>query len=245
MDFLRSLSARNPRIRQFLYSFLILIPILGVFHFCCLRLGSLDLFHNTLWKMAFCLGGRALSFFLIKIGCSGGLVLAIVFVVRALFTTGEVPFLANMMMDPGEDSGGNGSGASSSNSKQPYIPDLNIPSAENIEYQLLLKELEVVMDKKRALADLIRPLIEEESTQYQSIGALPSPMEMVEMLIRRSGIPAVIEANAPEATRYDLKHIKAWLTRARKSAEEDGCGNMSIRGSIRAILYEKSETRNN
>jgi hypothetical protein len=123
MDFLRSLSTRNPRIRQFLYSFLILIPLLGVFHFCCLRLGSLDLFHNTLWKMAFCLGGRALSVSLCELGCSGGL--AFVFVVKAFLTAEAAPLLVHYMAPSGADEG-----SSTSFPKLEWEKALDLPDRE-------------------------------------------------------------------------------------------------------------------
>jgi hypothetical protein len=50
------------------------------------------------------LGGRALSFFFKKIGCSGGLTLALVFGFRALLASDSTPPLGNLML-PGGDSG--------------------------------------------------------------------------------------------------------------------------------------------
>jgi len=76
-------------------------------------MGFLSFFQMKLSKVGLLLGGRALSFFLIKMGCAGGLSLAMVFVIRGLLTAEATPSLGNMMV-PG------GSGTSSSG-ERPYL----------------------------------------------------------------------------------------------------------------------------
>ena len=99
-----------------------LATIVFFFYLLCLFLGSLDFFQPLLSKVGSSVGGRALSLALSKLGCSGGLSLAIGFAVRAILTAEIAPQM--MMGDPaGTESGA--SGASSSDSWQKY---LNLPS---------------------------------------------------------------------------------------------------------------------
>lgn len=129
------------------------------------------------------------------------------------------------------------------------LPDLNLPAAEEdpgdphdkkraAEREVFRLELEKIKSQKEVLADLIGPLIEEESNKHPSIKTPPSPTEMVERLISQMGSQRAQEANAPNAARADFKHLKTWLTRAAQSAQDDGKGNMSIRNGIRTILLE-------
>lgn len=99
MNILRPLS---PHLRQFLYSFLILFALLNVCYCLCLCLSSIYFFQALLSKAGVFLGARALSFFLIKIGCSGGLALAIGFAVRALLATEAAPPFGNAV-SPGRE----------------------------------------------------------------------------------------------------------------------------------------------
>ena len=74
MNIIRSLLTRLPRMFHLFYSFLIIIPLLGVFYLLCLKLGFLDFFQSLLYKIGFSLGSRVLSF---ALGLAGGLALAI------------------------------------------------------------------------------------------------------------------------------------------------------------------------
>ena len=145
--------------------------------------------------------------------------------------------------------GDDGSGASSS--KQPRLPDLNQPPAEedledphgpkekDFAQALLQLELQKIEAQKENLAELIRPLIEEEASRYRSRGSLPSPREIVEHLINRSsGCKRAQAANAANPAYSDLRYLKTWLTRACKSAQDDGRGNMSVKTEIQSILRQ-------
>nr|YP_009861453.1 hypothetical protein [Mirabilis himalaica]QKN19350.1 hypothetical protein [Mirabilis himalaica] len=61
-------------------------------------------FHLILWKIGFSLGSRVLSFALCKLGCTGGLALAIVFALRTVLATEAAPFLSNMVLPAEADS---------------------------------------------------------------------------------------------------------------------------------------------
>ncbi|KAL3503932.1 hypothetical protein ACH5RR_033773 [Cinchona calisaya] len=65
--------------------------------------------------------------------------------------------------------------------------------------------------QKGQLAELIRPLIEEEANKSQSIRTLPSPRDFVEELINRSGTPLVQKVNY-DHNHEDLRYLKRWLT---------------------------------
>lgn len=72
---------------------------------CCLSLimGCVDLYHAILGKIGLSLGGRALSVFLIKMGSSGGLALAIAVLFRAFLTAEAAPDLFNQMASSGAE----------------------------------------------------------------------------------------------------------------------------------------------
>ena len=106
------LLTRLPRMFHLFYSFLIIIPLLGVFYLLCLKLGFLDLFQSLLFKSGFSLGSRVLSFALFKLGLAGGLARAIGFLLRLLFSSEEI---ALFMFPPGAD-------ASSSSNPQAASP---------------------------------------------------------------------------------------------------------------------------
>lgn len=64
----------------------------------------MDIFLGFLERLAFSLGGRALSFFLRGLGCSGGLIFAIAFSLKIFFTE-EIESI-RMMASSGSHSGG-------------------------------------------------------------------------------------------------------------------------------------------
>jgi hypothetical protein len=99
MNILRPLA---PHLRQFLYSVLILFALINVCYCLCFFLGYIYFFQALLSKAGVFLGARALSFFLIKIGCSGGLALAIGFAVRALLAAEAAPPFGNAV-SPGRE----------------------------------------------------------------------------------------------------------------------------------------------
>lgn len=85
----------SPRFR---FSFLLLFALLAGFYCLCLKLGSIEVFWRFLERLAFSLGGKALSFALRGLGCSGGLTFAILFAVRTMIT--EEAESIKMMMAP-------------------------------------------------------------------------------------------------------------------------------------------------
>jgi len=62
---------------------LILTTIVVFFSLLCMKIACLGCFFSWASKVGCLLGGRALSFLLIKLGCSGGLALALVLVYNA------------------------------------------------------------------------------------------------------------------------------------------------------------------
>jgi len=91
-------------------------------------------------------------------------------------------------------------------------------------------ELAKIKEQKDRLAEQISPLIESEKARlvrrlwHHNLGELPSPSEMVEMIIDRFASKAAYNANKPNVPRANLRHLRAWLTRAQQSAERDGKG---------------------
>ena len=140
--------------------------------------------------------------------------------------------------------GGDGSGASSSRR-----PPFDLPAAEedpedrhDIQRALDRVELAKIQQQKDRLASL--PLISAEKERlrrrfwHRELGELPSPNEMVEMIINRFASDDARNANKPNVPRAKLRYLKTWLTRAEKSAEQDGQGNMSIQNHISTIIQE-------
>ncbi|RDY13479.1 putative mitochondrial protein, partial [Mucuna pruriens] len=105
MNIIRSLLTRLPPMFHLFYSFLIIIPLLGVFYCLCLKLGSMDFFQSLLLKIGFSLGSRFLSFAFLKLGLAGGLAMAIVFAVRTLLIGGEFQPYPLMMSSEGPNQG--------------------------------------------------------------------------------------------------------------------------------------------
>lgn len=93
--------------RMRMYNYLVRISlVLCVLAICCclsLIMGCVDLFHAMLGKIGLSLGGRALSVFLIKMGCSGGLALAIAVLFKAFFTAEAAPYLGSQMASSGAE----------------------------------------------------------------------------------------------------------------------------------------------
>lgn len=100
MPLLRTLGSR---IRAFLCSVVILFTFLTFFYFLCLYLEDIELFHSLLAKGGVSMAVRALRFYLLKIGCSGALALAIGFAVKALLATEAAPYLVNMVLPAGAE----------------------------------------------------------------------------------------------------------------------------------------------
>ncbi|KAL3534684.1 hypothetical protein ACH5RR_003145 [Cinchona calisaya] len=128
--------------------------------------------------------------------------------------------------------GGDGRGAGSS--KEPSIPDLNRTPAEEEVFQLELLQIE---KQKGQLAELIRPLIEEEANKSQSIRTLPSPRDFVEELINWSGTPLVQKVNY-DHNHKDLRYLKRWLTRACHNARSKYDGQLDLRTEIKTIIQK-------
>lgn len=81
-------------------------------------------------------------------------------------------------------------------SKQPSF-DLNVSTAEQAVIDMNEKVLLEVKKQKQALADLLEPLLLNEARRYPGINieGLPSPTEMVELLISRIGSQKAREEN--------------------------------------------------
>lgn len=123
---------------------------------CCLShlIDSLEVYKAILGKMALSLGARALSVFFLKMGCSGGLALAIVIVVRMAFLATE----GNYMMPSGEggrnfrwtDLFGSSSTANSEGSVNQPAPDSPNPGEPEAQVSQPLQEDE---ERRQELSD--------------------------------------------------------------------------------------------
>lgn len=101
MNMLRPLSTSLSYIEiRFFIRLLLLSTLFFLLWILCKKMGWIYYLLVLLSKVGFLLGARALSFLLLKLGCSGGLALAIVFAVKALLTSGVEP----NMMNPSDDS---------------------------------------------------------------------------------------------------------------------------------------------
>jgi len=95
---------RPHRFHKFIYFFLILFGLIALYYYMCCLLGLIPYFITLLERLAFSLGGRALSLALCKsLGCSGGLALAIGFSARALFASGAPADLLHFMNEDGAE----------------------------------------------------------------------------------------------------------------------------------------------
>lgn len=96
MNMLRPLSTSLSYIEiRFFIRLLLLSTLFFLLWILWLKMGWIYYLLVLLSKVGFLLGARALSFFLLKLGCSGGLALAIVFAVKALLTSGVEPHMMN------------------------------------------------------------------------------------------------------------------------------------------------------
>ncbi|PHT49275.1 hypothetical protein CQW23_13483 [Capsicum baccatum] len=99
-----------------------------------------------------------------------------------------------------------------------------------------------IKEQKDHLAEQISPLIESEKARlvrrlwHHNLGELPSPSEMVKIIIDRFASKVAYNSNEPNVLRANLRHLRAWLTRAQQSVERDGRGNMSIKMNISYII---------
>lgn len=78
------------------FSIIILVSLVVLCYLWSVLIDSIDLLKAFLWKVGVCLGGRALSFALCKLGCSSWIALAISFAVRGI--AGETSDLAHYML---------------------------------------------------------------------------------------------------------------------------------------------------
>ena len=192
MNILRPLS---PRMRQFLYSVVIILTFLGL-SYLFLRLIDLDLeilifFFSSVSKVGFLLGGRVLSFYLLKLGCHGVLACGIGLAVRSLLAAKATPFVTNMMLP-----GGVSDASSSSRDWRGYI---NWPSPEEGDY---------APGPSTARAPALRG---EEALQVASSTATPGQQwetgvdpGQPPMVAEQAGPgPAAPQENAPPAEQVD------------------------------------------
>ncbi|KAH0644975.1 hypothetical protein KY284_032859 [Solanum tuberosum] len=124
---------------------------------------------------------------------------------------------------------GEGAGGGVSSSTEPRLPAAEEEPSDRFEIERALDQLELakIKELKDRLAEQISPLIESEKARlvrrlwHHNLGELPSPSEMVEMIIDRFASKAVYNANKPNVPRANLRHLRDWLTRAQQSAECD------------------------
>jgi len=213
-------------------------------------------------RVGFSLGSRALSFFLIKMGCWGDLALAIGFAVKAILANEAPPYLGNLMLPAGD------AGASSSNPFPRWNVDLNLPPApepepappaprgpdepggaerehpqgmEPVERALFRLDLERRKTLKEALARHLETRVANEYSVPPE-GA-PSPEASVEALIERWGdiFPkgqVYLDGNGPEPSQGGLKKLNAKLKHALNalSGQKDGPGFRQTLGQIDWVL---------
>ena len=105
MNILRPLSPHLPIYKQrWWILFIFLATLVLLFYLLCMVCGYLELIQYIQGRLPLCLGGRALSLALRNwLGCSGGLALAFVFVVKAFLTAEAAPLLGNSMAPSGAD----------------------------------------------------------------------------------------------------------------------------------------------
>nr|YP_010734255.1 succinate dehydrogenase subunit 3 [Echinosophora koreensis]WEG94146.1 succinate dehydrogenase subunit 3 [Echinosophora koreensis] len=165
MNLFRPLYPHLPRFKQFLVSFLIIIPILGMFYCLCLKPGSMDFFQSLLYKIGFSLGSRVLSFALLKLGLAGGLAWAIGCVLRALFSAEEMPL---WMYPDGADAGSEASvNQEQHQPSRPSAPTPN-PSASSSTVEQPIPEdkpyialLQLEGERKRLMEEILN-FVEEQ-----------------------------------------------------------------------------------
>lgn len=129
-------------------------------------LGSIEFFHSILSKAGVSLVGRALSFFLIQKGFSGGLALAIVFSARALLTSEAPAALLHFMNEDGS------SAAASSSS---WVGNMDIVRAPSPGGPVEIFEVPETADSVLSILFRMRLTSEAPHENHQSSsGGLPT-----------------------------------------------------------------------
>lgn len=122
----------SPRMQHFLFSLVIIFILVGLCYLVCR--GSGDLCHALLSKTGVSMGCRALSVFLMKMGCSAsGLLLCLLISMCSVMTE---PATMMMEADPGPSSSNQGGQESTSQPvadvpAAPMDPDLYVPLLED------------------------------------------------------------------------------------------------------------------
>lgn len=149
----KSNSVRDRILFFFLCRAIIVTLLLVIFFLICVKLGFLSYFQILLSKVGFFFGQRALSFFLMKMGCSGALALAIGFAVKALLATEVAPYLANLVLPAGAGAEPNVNPAPGRNDAGPanVVPDdtnepHNLPNGYWSLRRILIDSLKADMD---------------------------------------------------------------------------------------------------
>lgn len=180
INILRPLYRHLARIVQrWSIPFLLLGTIVLVFYLLCLKFSFLNYFISVLSQGGLLLGGRALSFFLIPLGCSGGLTFTIVFAVRALLT----PFLGNMVLPAGADSEASTSFPKLEWERALSLPD-NLAAPEPLRSHIE-EELRVLFNigKKHSLSDsVVNNYIKPLGLDKASVGFCKALLERVDSL---------------------------------------------------------------
>ncbi|KAJ8534904.1 hypothetical protein K7X08_016632 [Anisodus acutangulus] len=117
---------------------------------------------------------------------------------------------------------------------EPSLPATEEEPGDRSEIERALDRLELdrIQEQKDRLAEQISPLIESEKARlvkrlwHRDLRELPSPSEMVEIIIDCFASKAAYNANKPNVPRAHLRHLNTWLTRAQHSAEHDGAGSI-------------------
>lgn len=119
--------------------------------------------------------------------------------------------------------------------------DLNVSPVEQALYE---RKLEEIQNQKQTLADRLEPIISNEAGKYPGINIenLPSPTEIVELLINRIGTQKARRENGyncpPTLSNNNFHCLKTWLTRACQNAEDAAEGKLPIRSQIRTIIEQ-------
>jgi hypothetical protein len=91
----------QKRVRTTLLSLFILVVLVVLLYFLGVRCGQLEFVHALFLKVTLSLGVRSLSVLLLKVGCSGFIISAIGFAVRAILATEATPYVS--MVLPAEE----------------------------------------------------------------------------------------------------------------------------------------------
>ena len=190
---------------------------------CCLShlIGSFELYQAMLGKMGLSIGARALSVFFLKMGCSGGLALAIVIVVRMAFlATEDTTLMTKNMMDNnsgwtslfGTSSGGNsvGSSAASVNqpapdSPEPVAPEVDQPDGSGPLIPELANHLIPIEERQRELAHRLSINSICKNLTPQEWGSIIAAQAVVEERIEAALVRDGFNAEAILAKRHQIR----------------------------------------